>query len=575
MASKASNKKKGKEVMAKTSNRKTKKQIEMEEIKLAAEQATVEAMRELESDDSVSFESPEERDMNLVSQDDDETPDFEREQKDVFADGKAGAKKRFKSVNFRVYRDEKWLGTKRGDYSWESLQKDYGGGSFRIVAVDSDNKFITSQALEVEYPEGWNERVEQSISSGPVAPSPLEMIEVMKENQREAESKSASQQNGLATIMSTVMQAQQQANQNMMQMMVESNKQNQTMLLALLGKQNESKGPDPMMSMLSIFMPLLTQKPVSNEMKPLELLSLTEKIKESAKAEERRNHENQKKEIAEAIGELRETMAVGGEVAEEGGLKGLIKGFIPIITEIVKNQQANQPTAEQMAQMQAERNLQGGSQALDQGFIDRQAQKPMVAAPPQMRRPSPQPQARPQPQVVQPNPGVGGGSTTQGESIIVNGQGTVVGTQSSTQELVLNARQKDLIFDSCAGDIGQALMQREAASKTAGLVLEKLEKEGLSRQTIAKAYTLVDFNGYAMRYGLPEEVKPWLKDFHESIQKMASPQSVRLTPDSVAPTKLVNPAANGNGTGVPVSAKRVADSGNRPRTQPRSNPKDL
>lgn len=547
--------------------RKSKKSV----VDLAAKMAAQEAIDEMDQVSEAEFSSPEERDMNLVLEDDELTPDSQREQKDVFVDGKAGAKKRFKSVRYRIYRDEKWLGTKSGDYSWEQLQKDHGGGSIRIVAVDSDNKFITSQALEVEYPENWNEKPEVQVAHSQApssSASPLEMMEVMKENQREAENKALNQQTGFATILSTMMQAnqqtQQQTTQLMMQMMQESNKQFQSLILAM----NQPKGPDPIITLLTT---MITSKPKDdNGFTTANVLKMIQDAETRAEARTNKMQDQIDKKANELADMKAEAMAGQGDENEETGFKGLIKGFIPVLTQMVANQQAGQPTPEQMASMQENRRLTGGNQGLDQGFIDDLANRPGIPADPRMIRPA---QKRPAPAPVQAAP--------------VN---NVANPATKTQESESTARQKDAIFNFCAPDIGNAMIAGDPASKTALIVLEKLEKEGMSRQTVANTFRLEDFYGYADKYGLPEEAKPWLKDFHSAIQEPTSSKLVQpagaeplaaapsrpaatVVDGPVGPAKVVN--GTGNGAAKPMAAKRSADPRLGPRAQPRPPSKNI
>lgn len=413
-----------------------------------------------------------------------------------------------------------------------------------------------------------HEEVEESAPSD----SNLAYLTMMQQFQERADVKAQAQaktgESALAAVMQTVMQSQQQMTQLMLQSQQESARQFQTLVTSLLSQQ-QNKAPDPMLTLVTT---LLTQKPKDDN--GFTTASVLKMIQDAeSRAETRANKiQEQIEKKADSLAEMKvQAMEAGEGEAEESGLKGLIKGFVPVITQMIANNQAAQPTPAQIAQMQEQRRLHGGSSALDQGFIDEQANRPMVGAPRQ--RPAPRPIVRPVetevPQsvtspavpsgVVVSNPGVSGPVKSE--------------IQSPAQEMVLSSRQKREIFDACAGDIGRALMDRVSASKTAQLIVDKLEKEGLSRQTVAKAYVVEDFYGYAQEYGLPDEVKPWLKEFHESLQKMAGPVVVRESSSAIAPAKVV--VANGHLPEKPVPAKRATEARPRARTQPRGHSKDL
>ena len=103
------------------------------------------------------------------------------------------------------------------------------------------------------------------------------------------------------------------------------------------------------------------------------------------------------------------------------------------------------------------------------------------------------------------------------------------------------------------------------ASVTADQLLLKLEKEGVSRQTIAKGFSLEDFYGFAEKYIPAEslnEAKVWLKGLYESIQGLAT--------SNAKATKSANGGAKES-----VPAKRGSAGVSRTRTQSESNPTNI
>ena len=121
----------------------------------------------------------------------------------------------------------------------------------------------------------------------------------------------------------------------------------------------------------------------------------------------------------------------------------------------------------------------------------------------------------------------------------------------------------------------------ESASKTAEVCLIKLEKEGMARQTVANLFELKDFYGYADQYGLPDEAKTWLKEFHEAIEAFKKPVAAHANPPAKAPTAVIAAVPTGKGSSsggsdAPTSSKPpVRGTEVRARTRPPESPKNI
>ena len=534
-------------------------------LKLEIENAARIAAQEAEEEDTV-FESPEERDLDFASNDDDLTPDYEREQKDVFVDGRKLAKTRFKSARWRIYREDKWLGTKEGDYSWEKVQKEYGGGQFRIVAVDSDNKFLTSQSLEIEYPDSWK----RSELEQPAAPekedSALATLGFLQQSQERAENRAremvSKSENGFAQVMQAMTMQQQKSQEMQMTMMMESNKQ----MMAMFMSMNQKPTTDPIAPFMPLITALVTQKPVDTGPKPMELI----KLLEDAKREAKREAKEDQRTMHDTARKLAEEMTPEPSEGEESLTKTIIKSVGPVLATMMQESQkkAEMQAAEQLA---AARIQQGHPQALNQGFIEGDSAKAIGSARPNERR-SPRPMPRPveAPAMSQPEPIVQPVIAANAKEVE-----EVTAQTASAQEFVMDGRLQEQMFNFCAPDIGQAMLNGHSAAITARGCLAKLEKEGLPRQTVANAFKLEDFYAYAEKYGLPEEAKGWLKEFHEAIAINAT--SVKPTSEVVARTFSVVRAINGSQlNGAAKSATtRTSPTGVKTRVQPRQHAKDL
>lgn len=119
-------------------------------------------------------------------------------------------------------------------------------------------------------------------------------------------------------------------------------------------------------------------------------------------------------------------------------------------------------------------------------------------------------------------------------------------TQAMPQKL--DEEKKAQVFDFVSGDIGNALMNRVNASKTAEVVLQKLEKVGWARQTISDSYSLEDFYGYAAKYGLPDAVKPWLEEFHLAIKNSSNVKPVHESAERTSGSLFIPTTVTVNGT---------------------------
>lgn len=557
------------------------------------EEAAKEAIAEMETE---TFDSPESRDIAFALSENNALTDREIDEKDIFAEGKKKFIARNTSGQFRIYRDGAWVGTKPSSYTWEKLRNDYGkqGGHFKVVAIDGSNVFAGSQSLEVA-------AIEETETVRPIqeqnSQGPLQMMEVMKENQREAEAKAQSQQTGIASVMASMVQMQTQSTQMMMQMFQKSSEQTQNMLIAMMGKASEPKGPDPLVAMLMpLITALVTQKPKDDGFNAMSVFKMVEDGKKDAR--------NEAKETARIIEEKAKKyaaeMAPDGD-GEESLTKTVIKSFGPVLADIMaKNQQA------QMAQqIEEQRRLQlMPPRPSTQSLESRQA---IPAAQPNERhraRPRPlntdapntqpvaAPSTPPAPPVGASHPGessltpslANGSEITVQDATIVeskmeNGPAQVI----APQEVLVDSRLQEQLFNFCASDIGEALLQQRSALETARLCLSKLENAGVPRQTVLAAFKLEDFYRYAERFALPDAAKPWLKEFHESIAKDESKVAVRPAPNTEAAPRQVASVngINGNRSRQPQPARTEAVAVRRSqpprpgaRTQPQGRPQD-
>ena len=555
-------------------------------IEAAARKAAEEAIEEMESEvGSTDFDSPEDRDISFASEESHGASEQELDARNVWLDAPKLAQARGLGWNTRIYLNGDWIGTKKGAYhpGWDGIwEENKAGGSFKAVAVDSNNKFLTSQTIQIAPHPDWIKAQERlNNPSERNEPSGLEMIELMKDSQREAESRNQNQQSGLASVMASMVQMQTQSSQMMMQMFQKSAEQTQNLLIAMMQQSNAPKGPDPVITLLTT---MITQKPKDVDgFTTQNVLKMVQDAEGRAEAKAVRNAELIEKKSKELAETLAEAMA-SGEGEEEKGIPGLIKGFMPVLAQVMAQQTQNtQATQELQARAQAE-ELRRQQQL--QARRNAQARLPAQPAKDGGALTVVKSQAAPSGLREQHGTGTDSGTVALTPEVLpplaisletlknaAEGQNIVPIAQGP----VIDDRLKGRIFAMCLPDIGNAMQLGAGASITGRTCLEKLEKEGYSRQTVAKLFSLEDFYGYSDKYGLPAELaKPWLKEFHESIvQSAAQPPSPK--PNGPSPGQGTGATVTNGPAGKPtaVAPGRSQQIRRQPGQPPRPNPKDL
>ena len=509
-------------------------------IEEAAELAANEALEEIDTDEA--FE------------DDGIEVNFEPSEVsiDVFEEGFRKAVAAKDAPRYYIKKNSQFLTVKDYPYSWEQLQKEYGPGWYQVQCkARSNGRILKGQTEMVGDPnEGrYNEAQEDHVDSSD-SDKNLAILGWLQTNQERAELRAREQakstENGLASVMQAVMVAQQEASKNMMQMMMESSKQSQNLFMAMMNNQNQSKGPDPLLTLLST---LITQQGKSGEgFTSASVIKMIQDAETRAEQRTTKNFEWLEKKSNE-LAEIKAEAMIGNEEHEESLTKSLLKGFVPVLSQMVAQQgqtQGQVPGQPQMMNPQQQAALQAARQ-------EQMVQASLRPGIPGNMRPQVPTRAANVPQgTVQ--------AKAPAQKIVVQ--------EVQVQKPVLDDQQKEIVLKFVGSDIAQAMISGSNASTTAEQLLMKLEKEGVSRQTIANGFTLEDFYGFAEKY-IPQEslseAKVWLKGLFDAIQGLA------------VPTKLKT-AANGGDTAnkeAAVPAKRNTTGTGRARTQPESNPTNI
>ena len=525
---------------------------------------------------------------------------------DVFEEGFKKAMSMKDAPRFHIKKNSQFLTVKDFPYSWEKLQSEYGPGYYQVICkARSNGRILKSQTEMVGDP---NEGKVESVDEGTAQTTHdnnLAVLGWLQQSQERAEQRAQAltknNESSLAMVMQTVMTAQQESSKTMMQMMMEQSKQTQTLLLTIMQSNQQPKGPDPMITLLTT---LLTKEKPKDGMQWGEVMKLMKDAERDAETRTKNMYEMIEKK-SDALAEIKAEAMSGGEEGEESLSKTLLKGFVPVLSQIVAGQNAQ---GQQMALQQQFEAQRAGNPALNEGFVGEGPMRPAIGA----ARPAQRPAQRPAPQQMRqteqamssrredlvptssgrnlfgsetPKP-VSGSTEVQNQAPITQGPmraGRVERAEGATgpQASGLDARHKDMIFNFVASDIAGAMLQGVPASQASEVILKKLEIEGVPRQTVAQGFTVEDFHAYAEQF-IPQEslgaAKVWLKEFHESIQK---PEVVvTAAPPTPTPIRTVNAPDGQYGAGAtangakPVPAKR-SPAPNKPGAQSRPLAKNI
>ena len=512
--------------MARGSKRKTQKELIEEAAELAADETleNIDPNETLFEDDNVevTFEPSE------VSV-------------DVFEEGFRKAVALKDAPRYYIKKNSQFLTVKDYPYSWEQLQKEYGPGWYQVQCkARSNGRILKGQTEMVGDP---NEGKQESTTTNDVhhqeeSDKNLALLGWLQQNQERAEQRAREQakssESGLATVMQAVMTSQQESNKTMMQMMMESSKQTQALLLTLMQSQNQPKGADPMMTLLTT---MITQQNKNDGFTAAGVMKMVQDAEIRAEQRAVKNFELIEKKSNE-LAEIKAEALVGQDEAEESLSKSLLKGFVPVLSQMIAQQNTGGGTAQISAPTP--------TLAQAQEYMTQQSLRPNVRG-----------TQTNQAQTVQ----------TQAVKKPVPRERPVAGQTETVIRPVLTAEQKEAIFNFVGGDIGQALVSGTQATVCANDVLLKLEKQNVPRQTIARGFTVEDFYGFADRY-IPAEslsaAKAWLKEFFDAIQRLA------VSPNATANAKAAT--SDGTVTEQTVSKKRSATATSGAGTQPSSNP---
>lgn len=472
---------------------KSKRDADLEAVaKLAAKETLLNQV-----DESFLDEEEEEDDMELNFSDVNAgTPTASAPTYDIFEEAHRLAQSEGDIPKFLIKKDGQMIGTMYYPCSWETIQKRYGGGYYQVQARRASNGLILKNATEMIAALPDEEGIEEPSHDSSIQnqPSFLEFMTLLNSTQEKAEQKArdaaASAQSANAMMMQSMMQMQQQSQQQFQMMIIELNKQSQA----------QSQQQQTMLT--TLMTSLLSKKESGDGFTAASVMKMVQDAARDAESRTKGWFELVEKK-AEALAEEKAQAMDRGE-EDESLTKSVIKGFIPLLSQVMVNQGGGQAPAQQPPRVPVP------SQPLQ---APRQVSAPLVKPNPAM----PQNMA---PKVV----------TPEVQKPIAPQQATKLEAARPVGPVIENKAQekstkseelpvKEQIINLLKMDIGQAFMLKRSASGTAEACLKKLEKKGISRQTVLDVFTLEDFFALADQYGVLDQAKPWISEFYAALKE--------------------------------------------------------
>lgn len=442
---------------------------------------------------------------------------------------------------FRIYKNNEFINTRTGPYSWEQLQKDFGPGQYRVQAYSASNGRIlrtetqmigadptlSQQAqaqqvvnVEVEKMRLENERLKAE-RDAEIAKREREKEEARWERKEKRDEEMSIAK--LALSFSKINSEPGKDNQ-IMQMIVEMQKSTFELM-------NQQKN-DTAKMIESLAKLVMDSKPKS-EVTPLDLIKAQQEAYERGKAEERRIQELVEKK-AEV---LAEKLADNDEPVEKDSLsETLIKAFAPVMAGALaqpKTPAQPLPQITQRPQIQHPR-----SQA--------PRVNPNIVVPPgttsQAKAETKTDLSMPRASLDDLNEKLDLDSeedsletSDKSPNLKLNGSSSLVLNENRSTELKKNiddtghltqdetSAQELTIRDLAIPLIAEKLVALAEPRASAGDILVELQKHGIRAKDVVQHWSYEKLVSYAHSLGVPEEANPWFKEFFSEIKQIAAP----------------------------------------------------
>lgn len=443
-------------------------------------------------------------DQGLPFLDEEEETEEIASTEEVFIQPAAQVIKNGGSPRFKIKKEGQFLTTVNHPYSWEQLQKDFGGGFYAVTCIDEKGRHVKTESQSVAEPPGRNgagrdsglgfQGHEQQNESNDFS-NQLNSLSMWKTMSADVENKaqqaadrerSASQQ--MTQLMTTMMTA-------MMSTSEKSASGTQMMFLEMMKIQQQATKDisestnRQIQAMNDRFEKLFSKKDDGISMHQLQ--------KDLRDAEDRGYNKAEKifeliEKKSEEKADLKAELMTAGE-GDGSLLSGLTKNILPLLAKGFEAQQAQatlnaeaQARSQEQSQVQARRNAQARIPVEGRQFVPASTnggQRSVVSD--QRKERTAGPVSRPQPSPEQ---------------------------QLKFKEFVLSK-----VFEPIAEGLGSQKQPEEVAHNC----VELLKKHKITAKDVVDNFSSSDIIKIALDLGLPEEVKPWLTEFYASVERMS------------------------------------------------------
>lgn len=417
---------------------------------------------------------------------------------DIFTDVGEKLTKAGDRITYTIKRNGEFLaGSVQHPYSWDQVQKKYGGGTFTIIARSTQRGgYVKTQSRNVAGPD----LEEKQHAAQPSGSSITELLALMtqqrkdeQEAQRHRDEQAAEERRERERLRKEEEEKRLNAENNstntmmtmMMQMMKSQSEQTTALLAAVMGGKKEDIKLEKIMEMMDQRMEktiqLLTGKEKKNEgIDPFKLIEM------QATAEERgykraMDAVDLADKKAEELADMRER---GGTQEKEttSTTKTLVDAVMPVVQTFMESR----------------------SPALQQAPAPQDPRAHARALPPPPVKPAPQ------------NKG-----PAQAASVL--GLGRPLPTPAQRKPQPMKDPKKTLIENTTIAEIGKDLSSNLLTGKynpegTADKVLELLKPHQIDAAALCSQYTLDDMIKAAAAKGIPDAIKPYLERFYAHIK---------------------------------------------------------
>lgn len=469
---------------------------------------------------------------------------------DIFTDIGDVRMRENKMTRYAIYKNGELTTMKSHPYSWEKIQKEMGGGHYRIVAKCEQGTIVKQQSKSVSDPI----QPRSNMGSGPVefefgdqaprpapasGPSFMEMFAMMKDTEKtakeEARESAAQNQNSSNQTMQVFLQLMQNQQQNSQQMILELSKSSQAIAEKL--SENQARMFEKLNERLDRVQETARADKKSDGPSSLDIMKMIQDAEDRGFKRFQTLHELADEKADEKM-ELMES--VRGDSDSGSGKKSLIDSVIEatlpsIATALAQSQQQPAQPAQLAAPAPVPAGAQPGSAYAQPRRPLRAVQAQPVAAAPGNRRPPVQPGTRnPQAPRPQGNPQAGarGSVASRQPGVPVRSARSMSGLpQTSAQEVVQFAEEKKTpsvptaltetkVLEIAVPIIAGALTSSEAPDLAALKTQEALKEAGFGMKEALSIFTKEVMMGVVKDYQLPPEAHPWFEAYYQGLMQL-------------------------------------------------------